>query len=65
MAEFWLLSVSITGNLLKVFSPIGTLGSLTLPHGRPLALLYHCLVYLIGMVIIWFAPETRGKPLPD
>ncbi len=23
------------------------------------------LVYLVGMVVIWFAPETRGKPLPD
>ena len=22
------------------------------------------LVYLVGMVIIWFAPETKGKPLP-
>jgi MFS family permease len=23
------------------------------------------LVYLLGMIVIWFAPETRGKPLPD
>ena len=23
------------------------------------------LVYLIGMAVIWFAPETKGKPLPD
>jgi hypothetical protein len=22
-------------------------------------------IYLIGVVIIWFGPETRGKPLPD
>ena len=22
-------------------------------------------VYLIGMVVIWFAPETKGKPLPE
>jgi MFS family permease len=22
-------------------------------------------IYLIGMVLIWFAPETRGQPLPD
>ena len=22
-------------------------------------------VYLLGMVLIWFAPETKGKPLPD
>lgn len=23
------------------------------------------LIYLVGMALIWFAPETRGKPLPD
>jgi MFS family permease len=23
------------------------------------------LVYLVGMAVIWFAPETKGKPLPD
>jgi hypothetical protein len=23
------------------------------------------LVYIIGMIAIWFAPETRGQPLPD
>jgi MFS family permease len=23
------------------------------------------LVYLAGMILIWFAPETKGKPLPD
>jgi cyanate permease len=23
------------------------------------------LVYLAGLVLIWFAPETRGRPLPD
>ncbi|MHB1425394.1 MAG: MFS transporter [Gemmataceae bacterium] len=23
------------------------------------------LIYLAGLVIIWFAPETRGQPLPD
>jgi MFS family permease len=23
------------------------------------------LVYLVGLVVIWFAPETRGQPLPD
>jgi len=24
-----------------------------------------CLVYLVGMVLVWFAPETRGQPLPE
>ena len=23
------------------------------------------LVYLVGMVVIWIAPETNGKPLPE
>jgi len=23
------------------------------------------LVYVFGMVLIWFAPETKGQPLPD
>jgi MFS family permease len=23
------------------------------------------LIYAVGMVVIWFGPETRGKPLPD
>ena len=23
------------------------------------------LIYIVGMVLIWFAPETRGKPLPE
>ncbi len=23
------------------------------------------LVYIVGMVLIWFAPETKGKPLPE
>jgi MFS family permease len=24
-----------------------------------------CLVYIVGLVIAWVIPETRGKPLPD
>ncbi|MFO0918219.1 MAG: MFS transporter [Planctomycetaceae bacterium] len=23
------------------------------------------LIYLVGLVVIWFAPETKGQPLPD
>jgi hypothetical protein len=23
------------------------------------------LIYLVGMAIIWLAPETKGKPLPE
>ncbi len=41
------------------------LGSLVLPAGFPSACTIISLVYVLGLVIIWFAPETRGKPLPD
>src|SRR6059058_1792442 len=23
------------------------------------------LIYVVGLVVIWFAPETKGKPLPE
>jgi hypothetical protein len=23
------------------------------------------LIYLAGLVVLWFAPETKGKPLTD
>jgi hypothetical protein len=23
------------------------------------------LIYIAGLVLIWLAPETKGKPLPD
>ena len=35
-----------------------------IPAGYPLACSTMSLIYLVGMVIIWFAPETKGKPLP-
>ena len=41
------------------------LGSLVIPHGHALACSVISFVYVIGMVIIWFAPETKGQPLPD
>jgi len=40
---------AITGALGKNFAQIG---------------IYVSLIYVVGMVIIWFAPETKGKPLP-
>lgn len=32
--------------------------------GYPAACTILCMVYFVGMVLIWFAPETKGKPLP-
>lgn len=45
------------GNLKKLFEPIGWGDAhvYTLLSG----------IYLVGMVLIWFAPETKGKPLPE
>lgn len=36
-----------------------------LQGGYPLACSCMSLIYLVGMVAIWFAPETRGKPMPE
>jgi hypothetical protein len=33
--------------------------------GYPLACSCISMIYLLGMIVIWFAPETKGKPLPD
>lgn len=51
-----------TGVLFKIDIRVG---SLSLPAGYPSACTLMSLIYLVGMAIIWLAPETRGKPLPD
>jgi MFS family permease len=43
-----------TGNLMGLFK-----------GGYPEACSIMSLIYIVGVVIIWFAPETRGKPLPE
>jgi len=43
-----------TGNLMGLF-----------PGGYPAACSVMSLIYLVGLGIIWLAPETRGQPLPD
>lgn len=53
------------GNLLKFFSEDVHLAGFTIPHGHPLACSVISLVYLVGMILIWFAPETKGQPLPE
>jgi MFS family permease len=60
----------------RVFAMFAALGSghivsyYTLPTDAPgVGIARMCatitLVYLVGMVLIWFAPETKGKPLPE
>jgi hypothetical protein len=51
-----------TGVLFKVDIP---LGSHVLPAGYPSACSIMGLIYLVGVAIIWLAPETRGRPLPE
>jgi len=33
--------------------------------GYAVACSFVIFIYLVGMVVIWFGPETRGKPLPE
>ena len=41
------------------------LGSLSLPAGHASACTIMGLIYVVGVFLIWLAPETRGKPLPE
>ncbi|HWE93683.1 MAG TPA: MFS transporter [Tepidisphaeraceae bacterium] len=56
-------------NLGRVFAAAGALGSGSLvshfggSYARAGAMV--TLIYLLGMGLIWFAPETKGKPLPE
>jgi len=56
-------------NFGRVVAAVGTLGSGQLlknfdgDYARMCSII--SLVYLVGMVLIWFCPETKGRPLPD
>jgi MFS family permease len=64
-------------NFGRILAAIGTLqtgvlfsaqihvGGYDMGKGFPAACSVMGLIYLAGMVVIWFAPETRGKPLPE
>src|SRR5262249_31949120 len=57
-------------NFGRVLAAVGAMQPATLmsvfkEKGFPAACSTMSLIYLVGLVIIWFAPETRGKPLPD
>ena len=59
------IGVLQTGNLMGLFKTDVVIGGLTIPHGYPLACSTMSLIYLLGIGLIWLAPETRGKPLPE
>ena len=56
-------------NFGRIVAAIGVLGMGQLTsffggdYGRAMAAI--TLIYVVGLVIIWFAPETKGKPLPE
>lgn len=56
-------------NFGRILAAIGTffMGGLVAlfggDYGRAMAAI--TLVYVVGMVLIWLAPETKGKPLPE
>ncbi len=54
-----------TGNLIGLFAEDWAIGSVTIRHGLPAACSVIALIYVVGMGIIWLAPETKGKPLPE
>jgi SHS family sialic acid transporter-like MFS transporter len=56
-----------TGALMGLFkSDTGfVLGPFNLGSGYPAACSVMSAIYFVGAVLIWFAPETKGKPLPE
>jgi len=56
-------------NFGRVFALLGALGTGQLMQffdgSYPMACATITLIYVVGMVMIWFAPETKGKPLPE
>lgn len=53
------------GGLVKLLGDNPTLGGWKLAPGLATACTLLSLVYVIGMVLIWFAPETKGQELPE
>ena len=44
---------------------IGAIISTQFKNEYPVALSWLSSIYLLGLVAIWFAPETKGQPLPE
>ena len=51
---FAMFAVLETGRLMQLFD-----------NSYPRACVTISFVYVVGMVLIWFCPETKGKPLPE
>jgi MFS transporter, SHS family, sialic acid transporter len=60
----------IAYNFGRIFAGVGTLvltGAMLdrFRSDLPASLAVTSLIYTVGLVLIWFAPETKGQPLPD
>ncbi len=54
------------GRIIAVVGVLQTGNLMSLFQGKyPKACSIMALVYVVGLVLIWLAPETRGKPLPE
>jgi SHS family sialic acid transporter-like MFS transporter len=74
LPEIFRTSVRATGqgfgfNFGRILAAIGVLqlGNLTalFEGGLPVACASFSAVYVLGMILIWFVPETKGQPLPE
>jgi MFS family permease len=73
LPELFTTSVRATGqgfgfNFGRILAAIGSFQLLLLVQnlgGMANACSVLSLVYVLGMVLIWFAPETKGQPLPE
>jgi len=54
-----------TGNLMRQFENGVQIGGVELTGGYPAACSVMSLIYIVGLVLIWLAPETKGQPLPE
>lgn len=54
-----------TGNLIALFDTDSVIAGFTFRAGHPTACSIISLVYVIGMLLIWFVPETHGTELPE
>ncbi|HZZ81762.1 MAG TPA: MFS transporter [Gemmataceae bacterium] len=55
-------------NFGRILAAIGVLQLNTLKEqfgGLPQACAALSFIYVVGVIVIWFVPETKGKPLPD
>ena len=59
------IGVLQTGNLMSLFQSDVHFFGRTWPGDYPLACSAMGLIYIVGVFLIWAAPETRGKPLPE